>query len=93
MVEKTHEQKMKEMREEHKLLLKNYKLEKAIRREKNKPTVWYHKESGSIEIHFKKRTMLAKITGIDTETPRDASDDMAKGANFRQINYQTEKEE
>ena len=77
---------MKELREEIKLL-------KQARTEKHRPTVWYKKDMGLLEIHFKGQTILAKVTNIDTKTSRENSDEMAKGSNFRQIVYKTDEEE
>ena len=82
---KTHEQKMKELREE-------VNIRKQRRAEINRPTVWYNSKLGHIEIHFNNKTILAEVTDIDRETPRDASDEMAKGSGFKQIIYQTEED-
>ena len=84
-MEKTHKEKMKEMRAEINAM-------KVRRTERNRPTVWYNSKNGHIEIHFENRTILAEVTSIDKETPREASDEMAKGSSFRQIIYQTEEE-
>lgn len=83
---KTFKERLKELKKETKILIEN-------RKEKHRPTVWYNAKSGNIEIHFDNRTILARVTNIDKETPREDSDWMAKGSGYRQIIYQTEVEE
>ena len=85
-MEQTHDQKMKELRESIRLM-------KQDRQEKDRPSVWYNKKMGLIEIRRNGQTILAEVTGIDTTTPRENSDEMARGSSFRQIIYKTEVEE
>jgi len=38
------------------------------------------------------RTELNSVNGIDRETPRAISDDMAKGSNYKQIPFKNDEE-
>ena len=63
---------------------------KEHRTEKNRPTLWYNKKIGLIEIHFNNKTILCDVKGIDKETIREQSDDMALGSGFKQVLYKTD---
>ena len=75
-----------------KLLRKELSIRRSLRTEKNRPTLWINKDNSQIEIHFNNKTILAKITGIDKEIKRGASDDMAEGSNYKQIPYKNDNE-
>ena len=83
--EEINKERIKEMKTELNLM-------RQKRTERNRPTVWYNRKIGLIEIHYEKRTVIARVESIDTETPREDSDRMAQGSNFKQVIYQTEEE-
>jgi len=83
--------KTKEQREEElKKLKAEIRVLKEHRTERNRPTLWINKDKTMIEIHFENKTILADITSIDTETSREASDDMVKGSGFKQLLFKTQ---
>ena len=78
--QKTHEENMKELKAEIRLL-------KERRTELDRPTVWYNKKQGLVEIHYNNKTVIARVETVDTDTPREASDSMAQGSNFKEVIY------
>jgi len=82
---KTNEERFKELRAETRALKEN-------RKERNRATVWYNVKSGRVELHFKNRTVLCKVTDVDRETSREDSDRMAQGNGYKQVVYQTKDE-
>jgi len=69
---------LKRLQEEVKLLKQKLRIAKL-------PTLWLRKDNERLEIHYDKKTILAKIDGIDTETPRKDADQMAKGSGYRKV--------
>ena len=78
--------------EELKRLRTELNFYRKLRAEKNRPTLWINKDASQVEIHFKNKTILCSVNGIDRETPRAISDDMAKGSNYKQIPFKNDEE-